>query len=266
MAAGDRALAARRPDPAQDRLQADPVLVGGEGLDHRAGMALRLLGDGLGELFLNAACSSGVAASRVAAAAGAGSSSSIARSASQPRCSATPAPELGRHEGRHLLRGPDPAVVGRASSAAPEAPRASPGSAPSASAPLPPPPVAEARRPEGIVARQQLLDPAPREARQLGHLGAAPPLPPAARSPGSAAPASRPRFPDSPPAIPPGARCPTTCAMPAPVCWLQASYRARFSQGIPRNPSQSRGDRISRRTFLALTTRPRWRSSAPTRR
>jgi hypothetical protein len=28
------------------------VLVGGKGLDHRAGMALRLLGDGLGKAFL----------------------------------------------------------------------------------------------------------------------------------------------------------------------------------------------------------------------
>jgi hypothetical protein len=51
VAAGDRALAARRPDPAEDRLQADPVLVGGEGLDRRAGMALRFLGDDLGELY-----------------------------------------------------------------------------------------------------------------------------------------------------------------------------------------------------------------------
>ena len=50
VAAGDRALTARRPDPAEDRLQPDPVLVDGEGFDRRAGMALRLLGDGLGKL------------------------------------------------------------------------------------------------------------------------------------------------------------------------------------------------------------------------
>ncbi len=51
--AADRhgALAARRPDPPQDRLQANAVLVGGEGLDHRAGIALRFLGDGFGELY-----------------------------------------------------------------------------------------------------------------------------------------------------------------------------------------------------------------------
>jgi hypothetical protein len=88
MAAGDRALAARRPDPAQDRLQPDPVLVGGEDLDGRAGMALRFLGDDLGKLFLNAACSSGVAA-RACCGRGRWIVQPIARSASQPRCSAT---------------------------------------------------------------------------------------------------------------------------------------------------------------------------------
>ena len=51
MADGDRARTARRPDPADDRLQPDAVLVGGEGLDCRAGMARRLLGDRLGEFF-----------------------------------------------------------------------------------------------------------------------------------------------------------------------------------------------------------------------
>ena len=91
MSAGDRALAARRPDPAQDRLQADPVLVGGEGLDCRAGMALRLLGDRLGKLFLNAACASGVAASAWRGR-GRWIDQPIARKASQPRCSATRRP------------------------------------------------------------------------------------------------------------------------------------------------------------------------------
>lgn len=60
--AGDGALAARRPDPPQDRLQPDPVLVGGEDLDDRAGMARCLLGDGFGEVFLKFSCCSGVAA------------------------------------------------------------------------------------------------------------------------------------------------------------------------------------------------------------
>jgi hypothetical protein len=86
MPAGDRALALRRPDPPDDGLQPDAVLVGGEDLDRRAGMALGLLGDRLTELSLNAACSSGVATS---ACCGRGRCSvhSIARSASQPRCS-----------------------------------------------------------------------------------------------------------------------------------------------------------------------------------
>ena len=88
MATGDRALAARRPDPAQDRLQPDAVLVGGEDLDRRARMALRLFGDGFRELFLNVACSSGVA-TRTCCGRGRWIVQPIARSASQPRCSAT---------------------------------------------------------------------------------------------------------------------------------------------------------------------------------
>jgi hypothetical protein len=50
MARGRRPFATRRPDPAGDRLQPDAALVGGEGLDHGAGMALRLLGDRPGEV------------------------------------------------------------------------------------------------------------------------------------------------------------------------------------------------------------------------
>lgn len=88
VAAGDRTLAPGRPDPTQDRLQADPVLVGGEGLDRRAGMARRFLRDDVGKLFLNAACSSGDAASAWRGR-GRWIVQPIARSASQPRCSAT---------------------------------------------------------------------------------------------------------------------------------------------------------------------------------
>ena len=91
MAAGDRALATRRPDPAQDRLQSDTVLVGGEDLDCRLGMALGLLGDGLREPFLKASCSSGVAASACCGR-GLWIVQPIARKASQPRCSATRRP------------------------------------------------------------------------------------------------------------------------------------------------------------------------------
>jgi hypothetical protein len=91
VAPGDRALAARRPDPAQDRLQPDPMLVGGEGLDRRAGVTIRLLGDDLGKLFLNASCSSGVAASACRGR-GLWIVQPIARRASQPRCPATRRP------------------------------------------------------------------------------------------------------------------------------------------------------------------------------
>lgn len=51
----DRTPALRRPDPALHRLQAEPVLVGGPELDRRAGMGFGLRGEGVGELFLNAA-------------------------------------------------------------------------------------------------------------------------------------------------------------------------------------------------------------------
>lgn len=88
VAAGDRALATRRPDPPQDRLQPDAVLVGDEDLDCRLGMALGLLRDCLRELFSNASCASGAAAP---ACCGRGRwiVQPMARSASQPRCSAT---------------------------------------------------------------------------------------------------------------------------------------------------------------------------------
>jgi len=64
------------------------VLVGGEGLDDRAGVARDLLGDRVCEVFLNAACSSGLAA-RTWRGRGRWIVQPIARSASQPRCSAT---------------------------------------------------------------------------------------------------------------------------------------------------------------------------------
>jgi hypothetical protein len=72
----------------RDRARSTHVLVGGKGLDHRAGMALRLLGDGLGKAFLEAACSSGVAA-RTWLGRGTWMVQPIVRKASQPRCSAT---------------------------------------------------------------------------------------------------------------------------------------------------------------------------------
>src|SRR3954454_10499522 len=61
VAEGDRPLAFWSPDPAQDRLQANAVLVRGPDLDRRVRVLGPLLGDGLLQLFLNASRSSGVA-------------------------------------------------------------------------------------------------------------------------------------------------------------------------------------------------------------
>jgi hypothetical protein len=62
MAKRNRALTLGRPDPAQDRLQADAVLVRGPDFDWRGWVLGPLLGDGLLQPFLNAARSAGVAA------------------------------------------------------------------------------------------------------------------------------------------------------------------------------------------------------------
>ena len=90
VAVRDRPLADRRPDPAAHRLQAEPVFVGGEGLDRRVGMARRFLGDNLGEFFLKASSSSSVAAFGLRGR-GFWIDQPIARNASQPRCGASEA-------------------------------------------------------------------------------------------------------------------------------------------------------------------------------
>jgi hypothetical protein len=59
VAAGDRTLAARRPDPPQDRLQPEAVFVGGEDLYDLAGMARGFLGGKVAKPFFNTPCSSG---------------------------------------------------------------------------------------------------------------------------------------------------------------------------------------------------------------
>src|SRR3954454_7461457 len=80
----DGPLAFGSPDPAQDRLQANAVLVRGPDLDRRVRVLGPRLGDGLLQLFLNASRSSGVAE---AGWRGRGfcTDQSIALSASQPR-------------------------------------------------------------------------------------------------------------------------------------------------------------------------------------
>src|SRR5829696_139981 len=58
----DRPLAFGRPDPAQDRLQPEAVLVDCPDFDRRVRVSLGLLSDSLLQLFLNTSRSSGVAA------------------------------------------------------------------------------------------------------------------------------------------------------------------------------------------------------------
>src|SRR5436305_457226 len=85
-----RALAFRRPDAAEDRLQPDAVFVRGENFDDLARMLLRLFGKDGGELFLNASCSSAVARAGCSGR-GTWTDHPTARSASQPRWTATEA-------------------------------------------------------------------------------------------------------------------------------------------------------------------------------
>jgi len=57
----DRPLADGRPDAAMNRLQAEPMLVRRPYLDRFVGRLAGFLGQRIGELFLKAVCSSGVA-------------------------------------------------------------------------------------------------------------------------------------------------------------------------------------------------------------
>src|SRR5215218_10972225 len=86
----DGPLALGRPHPAQDRLQPDAVLVRGPDLNRLVRVLGSRLSDGLLQLFLNAARSSGVAE---AGGRGRGfcTDQPIALSASQPRCGKTAA-------------------------------------------------------------------------------------------------------------------------------------------------------------------------------
>lgn len=84
----DRPLAGRRPDPALDRLQAEPMLVRSPDLDWLVRMLRGFFGHRVGEFFLNAASSSGVADFGFFGR-GLWIDQSIARRASQPRCGAS---------------------------------------------------------------------------------------------------------------------------------------------------------------------------------
>ena len=88
MAMRDRTLADGRPHPPPDRLQADAMLVRGKDLDLFAWVLRSLLGNGVRELFLNAAASSGEADLGFFGR-GFWIDQPIAFNASQPRCGAT---------------------------------------------------------------------------------------------------------------------------------------------------------------------------------
>ena len=62
MAVRDRARADRRPYASHDRLQSEPMLVGGERFDRDAGMGCGFFGDDFGDFFLKASCSAADAA------------------------------------------------------------------------------------------------------------------------------------------------------------------------------------------------------------
>ena len=85
MTKGDRPLADLRPDAPRYGLQAEPMLVACENFDGPIGVFFRFLDDGVRELFLNAASSSGVADFGFLGR-GAWIDQPSAFSASQPRC------------------------------------------------------------------------------------------------------------------------------------------------------------------------------------
>lgn len=85
VAKGCRPLSHRRPDPADHRLEAEAMLVGGKQIDLDTGMAQACLFKGFSKLFLNACCSSSLAAFGFFGR-GAWIDQPIALSASQPRC------------------------------------------------------------------------------------------------------------------------------------------------------------------------------------
>ena len=85
MTKGDRPLADLRPDAPRYGLQAEPMLVACENFDGPIGVFFRFLDDGVRELFLNAASSSGVADFGFFGR-GAWIDQPSAFSASQPRC------------------------------------------------------------------------------------------------------------------------------------------------------------------------------------
>src|ERR1700704_470029 len=125
MAMRDWTFADRRPHAARDGLQANAVLVRGEDLDRLAGVLCRLFGEGIRELFLNAAASSGADGLGVFGR-GVGIAQPIAFNASQPRCGATDVrPSSLAIQAATLLLDHNPPLAGGSPSRAASPPRTS---------------------------------------------------------------------------------------------------------------------------------------------
>src|SRR3954471_2443244 len=252
-----RSLAPRRPDAAEDRLQPDAVLVGGEDLDDLARMLLGLLGEDGGELSLNASCSSAVARAGCSGR-GTWTDQPTARSASQPRALGPP----GRPPAAPPTRaGPPPSrapapppstprpcgwsTARRRAAAPPGGPaacRAAPASGPSASSRCA---VAGRRaRPD----RRRCTAPSASRPTAPRTRSSRPPRPPrdpspAARSPGRAGPSGRPPRRGTAPPAPPRSSVPP----PPPRVRLPRAKAQPTGCVTPQEPSPntSAGNRIT---------------------
>ena len=258
----DRAVSPRRPDPADERLQPDAVRVGGAGSEggpvDRLGVAFGLLGDDFGALFLNAACSSGLAAPTCRSR-GREMVQPRARRASRPRYGATEASSgsLAMTAATFFAVQTPPSAGGvltRARSIA----RTS-GVRRAGLAPLP-----QRRSPRlGGPKRLYRATSSSTEAAGRSRSAAPPPRnpapPPAARSPDSAAPAPRPRS----RASPPEARRRSDDPQPAPCLPPSVSLGRTAKLSILRGNPRHRAA-ISRKPYQpACSARPFSRAGWP---
>ena len=150
------------------------MLISGEDLYDRAGVTLGFLLDDVGKLYGMARLLLGRGRPDVLRPRALDGPADGAQSFPAPLLG-NRAAELGRHEGRCLLRRPHPAIVRRVRQPLPQLAqkfRGKHGGRRAVAAPS----VAQARWPEGVVARKQLLHPALGKARQARNIAQAPPL------------------------------------------------------------------------------------------
>jgi len=157
MAVRGRPFADRHPDPPRHRFQADPVLVGRERLDRRAGVARRFPRDDFGHFFLNASCSATVAALGLRGR-GFWIDQPIACNASQPRCGTSEARSNSPAIHRATLPLVQTPPSGGGSARRIRSRSSSSGFSTVAAAPVTPTQIAQCRRPKCVVALQKLLD------------------------------------------------------------------------------------------------------------